>query len=127
MRIRRLKHTPMKRSLPFALILLVFVGGLALGLYLRNSINGRGLSSSAAPAGLSPADTRPAPVAGAEPAHARGPATATITLEEFADFQCPACGKFHPVLKSIETEFGNQLRVVFREFPLPTHVHARKA
>jgi len=57
----------------------------------------------------------------------RGADTATITLEEFADFECPACGQFYPILKSIESEYGNQVRVIFREFPLVQHAHARAA
>jgi protein-disulfide isomerase len=64
---------------------------------------------------------------GAEPAHVRGSATTAITLEEFADFECPACGKFYPVLKQIESEYGARIRVVFREFPLMQHVHAMPA
>jgi protein-disulfide isomerase len=51
-----------------------------------------------------------------------------VTLEEFGDFQCPPCGLFHPVLKTMEKEFGPRLRVVFREYPLvPTHAHALSA
>jgi protein-disulfide isomerase len=48
-----------------------------------------------------------------------------VTLEEFGDFQCPTCGLLHPVLKDMEKEFGSQIRVIFREFPLAqTHQHA---
>jgi protein-disulfide isomerase len=43
-------------------------------------------------------------------------------VEEFADFQCPSCGAYYPELKKIENEFGDRLRVVFRENPLvPMH------
>jgi protein-disulfide isomerase len=69
-----------------------------------------------------------APLPGAEPPHVRGPENATVTLEEFADFQCPACGNFYPVLKSIEREYGTRVRVIFREFPLTMqHQHATAA
>jgi protein-disulfide isomerase len=62
---------------------------------------------------------------GAEPPHVRGNANAPVTLEEFADFQCPSCGAYYPELKKIESEFGDKLRVVFRERPLvPPHDHA---
>ena len=62
---------------------------------------------------------------GAEPPHVRGNANAPVTLEEFADFQCPSCGVYYPELKKIESEFGDRLRVVFRERPLiPPHEHA---
>jgi protein-disulfide isomerase len=65
---------------------------------------------------------------GADPPHALGPANAPVTLEEFGDFQCPPCGLLHPVLKTMEKEFGDKLRVVFREYPLvPSHQHALSA
>ena len=66
--------------------------------------------------------------AGADPPHAEGPANAPVTIEEFGDFQCPPCAMFHPVLKTMEKEFGSKLRVIFREFPLvPAHEHALSA
>lgn len=62
---------------------------------------------------------------GAQPPHARGNPNAKVTLEEFADFECGACGGYYPELKKIESEFGENLRVVFRENPLvPMHRHA---
>ena len=69
-----------------------------------------------------------APQPGADPAHLRGSAAAKVTLEEFADFECPACGNFYPILKSIEKEYGAQVSVIFREFPLTMqHQHAYTA
>src|SRR5262245_47198669 len=67
------------------------------------------------------------PTTGAEPPNVRGANNSPVTLEEFADFECPACGKFYPIMKSIEKEYGNRIRDVFREFPLSQHVHAMPA
>ena len=65
---------------------------------------------------------------GASPPHARGDASAAVTLEEFGDFQCPPCGGLHPELKKLEAEFGSRLRVIFRERPLmQVHKHALTA
>lgn len=116
----------MKRLLPFAIIVIVLGAGLAVGLYLKNSADE---STRAKPPATVTPGTSPSPaVPGAEPAHARGPATAPVTLEEFADFQCSACGGVYPSLKTIEGEFGSRLRVIFREFPLtPPHVHGVQA
>jgi protein-disulfide isomerase len=61
---------------------------------------------------------------GAEPPHTRGEDQAAVTLEEFADFQCPPCGALHPELKKIEAEYGVRLRVIFRHYPLAMHAHA---
>ncbi|HEU4507382.1 MAG TPA: thioredoxin domain-containing protein [Pyrinomonadaceae bacterium] len=64
-------------------------------------------------------------VPGAEPPHTHGPANAPIHIEEFGDFQCPPCGVFHPILEQMEAEFGDNIRVTYRQFPLvPTHRHA---
>ena len=61
------------------------------------------------------------PVEGAEPPHSKGPTDAPVIIEEFGDFQCQACGKLYPLLKTIEKEYGSRIRVVFREFPLAQH------
>ena len=49
---------------------------------------------------------------------ARGPATAPVTVVMFSDFQCPACARTHPVLKSVISEFGDKVRFVVRDYPL---------
>lgn len=48
----------------------------------------------------------------------RGNRTASTTLMEYSDFQCPACGAYYPILKQLHQEFGNELRFVYRHFPL---------
>ncbi len=60
-------------------------------------------------------------------AHVRGNPEAPVTLEEFADFQCPPCGQFAPFAEELLREYDSRLRVVFRNFPLPVHEHAREA
>jgi diadenylate cyclase len=60
--------------------------------------------------------------------HAVGPATAAVTLVEYGDYECPYCGRMHPVVKEIRERLGNRLRFVFRHFPLDSvHPHARRA
>lgn len=54
-----------------------------------------------------------------------GPADAKVTLVEYSDFQCPACGAYHPLLKQLNQALGNKFKFVYRYFPLTTiHVNA---
>ena len=57
----------------------------------------------------------------------RGDANAPVTIVEFTDFQCPACGAMHPVLEEVLKSYGNKVRFVVRDFPLNMHENARKA
>ncbi len=58
---------------------------------------------------------------------ADGPANAPVTLVEFSDFQCPFCGQLFPTLTAIKAKYGEKLRIVFRQYPLPFHPFAAKA
>jgi len=60
--------------------------------------------------------------------HVLGPASVPVTLVEYGDFECPACGAAHPVVKQLLRGIGDQVRFVFRHFPLTSvHPHARRA
>jgi len=56
-----------------------------------------------------------------------GPATATVSVVEFTDFQCPACAAMHPVLEEVQKVYKEKVRFVVRDFPLTMHANARKA
>jgi protein-disulfide isomerase len=57
----------------------------------------------------------------------KGPANAPVTIVEFSDFQCPFCSRLIPTLKQVEEKYGDKVRVVFRQYPLPFHQNAQKA
>jgi protein-disulfide isomerase len=60
--------------------------------------------------------------------HIQGPDTALITLVEYGDYECPYCGQAYPIIKQIQGYFQDNLRFVFRNFPLTqVHPHAQKA
>ena len=60
--------------------------------------------------------------------HALGPETALVTLVEYGDYQCPACGQAYPIIKELLGRLGQRVRFVFRNFPLATvHPHAEGA
>ncbi|MDB5260259.1 MAG: thioredoxin domain protein [Candidatus Nomurabacteria bacterium] len=54
--------------------------------------------------------------------HVRGNLAGTVTLVEFGDFQCPACGAYEPLVRQITKDNGDILKVVFKHFPL-TQLH----
>ncbi|HEY5885098.1 MAG TPA: thioredoxin domain-containing protein [Pyrinomonadaceae bacterium] len=57
----------------------------------------------------------------------RGSATAPVTVVVFTDFQCPTCAVTHPIIDDVLKPYGNNVRLVVRDFPLNMHVNARKA
>lgn len=60
--------------------------------------------------------------------HVRGPATAPVTVVEYGDYECPYCGQAYPIVKRLRQELGDQVRFVFRNFPLAeVHPHAEEA
>ena len=60
--------------------------------------------------------------------HVQGDAKAPVILVEYGDYECPACGAAHPIVKAVQKHFSKQLRFVFRNFPLTRlHPHAESA
>jgi len=59
--------------------------------------------------------------------HAMGPSTAPITIVEFADFQCPFCRIFKTYVDSLRQRHPEQVRLVFRHFPIRSHPFALAA
>ncbi|MBK7829814.1 thioredoxin domain-containing protein [Nannocystis sp.] len=69
-----------------------------------------------------PAKTYKVPL-DARPQH--GPDDALVTIVEFSDFQCPFCSKVNPALEQVKKTYAGDLRLVFRQRPLPMHPAAR--
>jgi protein-disulfide isomerase len=60
--------------------------------------------------------------------HIQGSGAARVTLVEYGDYECPYCGEAYPIIKDIQQRLGEQLRFVFRNFPISTsHPHAEQA
>ncbi len=55
---------------------------------------------------------------------ARGPAVAKVTIVEFADFQCPFCFRVEGALRDLTAAYPNDVRIVYRHYPLPFHADA---
>lgn len=59
--------------------------------------------------------------------HVRGPATATVTIVEYADLECPFCLRHHATMKALLKAYPKDVKWVFRHFPLSFHPQARPA
>ena len=56
-----------------------------------------------------------------------GSASAPVEIIEFSDFQCPFCQRLTATLEQLKSEYGNDIRLVFKDYPLPNHAQAFKA
>ncbi len=60
--------------------------------------------------------------------HVQGNANARIELVEYGDYECPHCGRAYPIIKKIQQQMGNDLKFIFRNFPISeAHPHAEAA
>lgn len=50
--------------------------------------------------------------------------SAKVTLVEFGDYECPACGEYNPIIKQLLSDFSGKINFVFRNFPLTQHANA---
>ena len=58
---------------------------------------------------------------------AKGPANAKATVHEFADFQCPYCVRGEATLREVAKAYGERVRFVWHDLPLPFHENAMPA
>jgi len=125
-------------SVPSAVIaiLIAFVGGLMIG-----NITGRGAGPSeeiemaagdreggdaaAGPAVADDAERFRVDVTDDMPQ--RGPDDALVTIAMFSDFECPFCSRVEPTVNQLLERYNNQVRVVWRNNPLPFHQSATPA
>jgi len=83
------------------------------------------------------APNAPAPAAAAEPdankiykiaqapkSPVKGNPSAKVVIEQFSDFQCPFCSRVEPTIKQVEETYGNKVKIVWRNYPLPFHENA---
>jgi protein-disulfide isomerase len=56
-----------------------------------------------------------------------GAANAPVTIQLWSDFECPFCAQAHPVITELLRTYQGKVRLVWRDYPLPFHAHARLA
>ncbi len=64
--------------------------------------------------------SQPPPVAMNDPFE--GSEDAKVVIVEYSDFQCPACGAAYPIAKEVRETYGDQIKFVYKDFPL-TNIH----
>lgn len=114
---RRGKSKAMKRFSMWAVII-VLLGGAVYGIAAL-------IANAPAPATSDDATSLLKVVDGVD--HVKGLATSSVTLIEYSDFQCPACGTYYPFIKRLMDEYGDRITFAYRHFPLPQHQHAKLA
>jgi protein-disulfide isomerase len=120
---RNPKNAPAKSKSPLPFVI---IGAVLVAVTAAVVLMSRSPTSNDAPTRNSNAvQTQRVPAQpGAANPYSKGSASARITLEEFSDFQCPACGGLAPGLKRVAADYGDRARVVFRHYPLQMHKYA---
>src|SRR5436190_18155749 len=57
----------------------------------------------------------------------RGNPSAPVAIVLFSDFQCPFCARVNPTLDRVRQTYGDPVKIVFKDYPLPNHPQAPKA
>ena len=104
----------MKRYLPFAIVLAVLLVTAGAAFYFFQQRE-RPITK--------PVQGTP----GAEPPHIHGNPNAPVAVEEFGDFECMPCYMLLPIMKNLQTDYGDKISLTFRHHPLPNHRHALAA
>ena len=57
----------------------------------------------------------------------KGSPKGKIIIQEFSDFQCPFCSRVNPTIAQVIDEYGDQVQIIWRNYPLPFHKDAHLA
>lgn len=140
--------SPLQAMSPVQMFIFGIVAGVlslcTIGFFILLGIvlKGGGLTAAAG-SGTSLAANNPPPTVGNQPDpsaaaanlppvdektdHIRGGKKAKVTLVEYSDFECPFCGRFYPTTNQVLQEYGDEVRLVYRHFPLSFHPQAQPA
>lgn len=100
----------MKGKLFWLILALAIAAMVGIFMLTNNSSSSGDSSAATSPQEITPAD------------HITGNPKARNTLVEYVDYQCSACGAIAPTVERVIKEYKDDLRIVFRHFPL-TSIH----
>lgn len=86
-------------------IVIVILAVAAAAYFSGSSINNNGFVATTVP-----------PITAAD--HITGDASSKVSVIEYGDFECPACGEWEPLMEQLRQQYGNTVEFVFRNFPL---------
>jgi len=91
----------------------VFIAVIIVITIIAAVVSSNGSTSSGTPGFTA---TQTSPITSTD--HAHGDATAKVTLIEYGDYECPACGEYEPLVQQLFKSYGDRVLFVFRNFPL---------
>ncbi|MDB4943879.1 MAG: Periplasmic thiol:disulfide interchange protein DsbA [Labilithrix sp.] len=54
----------------------------------------------------------------------KGGKDAKVVIQQWSDFQCPFCSRVEPTVNEIQKQYGDKVKIVWRDKPLPMHPNA---
>ena len=121
-------------TIGFIIMLFNFLGDGDGGSRIAGSGSNNNIAAAPSPSAPTPSAPSPSPSGGVvdvqltDADHVRGNPNAPITIVEFSDFECPFCQRFHPTVQQALDEYGDDVRWVYKHFPLDSiHPQARPA
>ncbi|QYH35695.1 thioredoxin domain-containing protein [Salinibacterium sp. M195] len=115
----------MKKALLPTLVALGVLVIIAVGVFIYVSVNSTGTSPTADSPDGSATTTSSAVASDSRYLDDVGPDA--VTVVEFLDFECSACGQFYPYVEGIREYYDGEINYVVRYFPLPNHPHSMEA
>src|SRR5262245_17575997 len=100
---------------------------LAVGYFLGQSFNPSDRSLAVVPAAALPDPSVERYQIPLDDSPAKGPKNAKVTIVQFSDFQCPFCSRVEPTVDQIMKAYSKDVKVVWKNNPLPFHQNAGPA
>ena len=95
------------KTKPFIVIVIAVAMAAGIAVYWSRQSSASGESTNNTMAAANPGG-----------GHIRGKADAAVTLVEFGDYQCPACGFFYPIVEEVLQRYPDKVKLEFHHYPL---------
>lgn len=110
-----------------AIVLGLLLSGKSLGAASVNAAGNPQVAVAPTPQDPTPAPSGPVKPVDEKVDHIRGKKDAKVTLIEYSDYECPFCLRHEDTLNQLMKAYPNDVRLVYRNYPLSIHPQAQKA